>query len=73
MVKALKEIEDRKANQKLSTRQKERFRDPPRLPILWDVLLYQMVCMIDVIVFLMFLQHTERHLSLTESYGCRLL
>ena len=46
MVKVLKEIEERKANQTLSTRQRERFRDPTRLPILWDVLLYQMVCTI---------------------------
>ena len=44
MVKVLKEIEDRKVNQTLSTRQRERFKDPTRLPILWDVLLYQMVC-----------------------------
>ncbi|CAG8581688.1 216_t:CDS:2, partial [Paraglomus brasilianum] len=42
MVKVLKEIEERKVNQTLSTRQRERFRDPTRLPILWDVLLYQM-------------------------------
>ena len=53
MVKVLKEIEERKVNQTLSTRQRERFRDPTRLPILWDVLLYQMVCIIvgnDILV-----------------------